>query len=218
MTLKSLIVAVAFAASLSIVSVASAQESNFEGFYVGAQAGYSNITEEISVAGITVIDETADGFGGGGFIGFGGTNGSLYGSVEAEVGYDGADWGVSGSSGATSATLDVEAQLTYGVGFRIGGIVADNLLLYGRLGWVRTNFETTLSVVDPGFTGSVSVENDLDGFRFGGGVEGMLADNIGVRAEYTYTIYDVDDVVVGGITIEDDVDQHLFRIGVAYYF
>jgi outer membrane immunogenic protein len=218
MTNKSWIFAVAFAASLSVAGVASAQESNFEGFYVGGQAGYSAVTEEISVAGITVIDETADGFGGGGFVGFGGTNGSLYGSIEAEVGYDGAQWDVSGSSGATSATLDVEGQLAYGVGFRVGGVVADNLLLYGRLGWIRTNFETTLSVVSPSVTGSVSVDNDLDGFRFGGGVEGMLADNIGVRGEYTYTIYDVDDVVISGITIEDDVDQHLFRVGVAWYF
>ena len=101
-----------------------------------------------------------------------------------EVGYDGAEWSESGSSGTTSATIDVEGQLTYGVGFRIGAVVADNVLLYGRLGWIRTNFETTLSVVSPSVTGSVSVDNDLDGFRFGGGVEGMLADTADFQVNY----------------------------------
>ena len=218
MTTKSVIFAAALVASISIAGVASAQESAFEGFYVGGKAGYSSITDEIAVAGITVIDETADGIGGGVFVGFGGTNGSLYGAIEAEVGYDGAQWGISGSSGTTSATLDVEAQLAYGVGFRIGGVIADDLLLYGRLGWVRTNFETTLTVTTDTASGSASIDTDLDGFRFGGGVEWMLADNIGVRGEYTYTIYDVDDFTVNGVAVEEDTTQHLFRIGVAYYF
>ena len=214
MNTKSLIFAVTFVASLSIAGTASAQKSKFEGFYAGAQAGYTSTTEEISVLGITIIEETADGFGGGGFVGFGGTNGNLYGSIEVEVGYDGAEW----SGTILGVPADVEGQLTYGVGFRIGGVVGDDLLLYGRIGYIRTNFETTLTYSTVDTSGSLSIDTELDGFRFGGGVEAMLADNIGVRAEYTYTIYDVDDFTISGFKFEDDVDQHLFRIGVAYYF
>ena len=115
MTTKSVIFAAALVASISIAGVASAQTSPFEGFYVGGQVGYSNINVDISVTGFNSIDETMDGFGGGGFVGFGGTNGSLYGSIEAEVGYDGAQWDVSVSEpGVGTATLDVEARLTYG--------------------------------------------------------------------------------------------------------
>ena len=203
MTKKSLIFAITFAASLSMAGVASAQKSNFEGPYVGGQAGYSIINVDITTSAGSA-DDDMDGFGGGGFIGFGGTNGSLYGSIEAEVGYDGASW----SAVSGGLTVDVEAQLTYGVGFRIGGVVADDLLLYGRIGWVRTNME--LSVTSLG-----SADQDFDGFRIGGGVEGMLADRIGVRGEYTYTMYE-DPFSVSGV--EFDINQHLFRVGVAYYF
>ena len=208
MTTKSLIFAVAFAASLSMASVASAQNSNFEGFYVGGQAGYSE------------IDDDLDGFGGGAFIGFGGTNGILYGSIEAEVGYDGAEGDENVSGSGFSITADAEAQLTYGVGFRVGAVVADNLLLYGRVGWVRTNAELSVGVNVTGLgSASWSDDQDFDGIRIGGGVEGMLGDNIGIRGEYTYTSYEDEDVnVFGAIPVNIDPDQHLFRVGVAYYF
>lgn len=203
MTKKSLIVAVAFAASLSMAGVASAQESNFEGFYVGGQAGYSIIGADVTITGLGSKDDTGDGVGGGVFIGFGGTNGILYGSIEAEIGYDGADW----SGTVAGSQADIEAQLTYGVGFRIGGVVADNFLIYGRLGWVRTNVEGSYVTLG-------TDDEDFDGFRFGGGVEGKFG-NVGVRGEYTYTIYE--DPGIPGWVI-DDADQHLFRVGVAYYF
>ena len=174
MTKNSLIFAVAFAASLSMAGVASAQESAFEGFYVGGQVGYSVIDADVTITGVGSGDGTGEGFGGGGFVGFGGTNGQLYGAIEAELGYDGADW--SRTIGGTTA--EAEARLTYGVGFRVGGVIDDKYLIYGRFGWVRTNAEARhISIV--------TTDEDFDGFRFGGGVEVMFADNIGVRGEYT---------------------------------
>ncbi len=149
-----------------------------------------------------------DGFGGGGFTGFGVINGPYYVAVEGEVGYDGADW----SETSGGLTLDAEAQLTYGASFHIGYVIADDLLLYGRLGYVRTNVELTGTLTG---VGTASEDEDLDGFRFGGGVEGMLADNIGVRGEYTYTIYD-DPFDIPGLDV--DANQHLLRVGIAYYF
>ena len=203
MTKNSFIFAVAFAASLSMAGVASAQESAFEGFYVGGQVGYSVIDVDVTRTGGGSDDGTGEGFGGGGFVGFGGTNGQLYGGIEAELGYDGADW--SGTVDGTSA--DVEAQLTFGLGGRIGGVIDDKYLIYGRAGWVRTNAEARHISIG-------TKDEDFDGFRFGGGVEAMFADNIGVRGEYTYTIYE--DPGITGFDI--DANQHLFRVGVAYYF
>ena len=202
MTTKSLIFAVAVAASLSMAGVASAQESNFEGFYVGGQAGYSIVDADITITGVGSGSDTGNGFGGGVFVGFGGTNGSLYGSVEVEIGYDGAEWSQTRAGG----TDEIEARLTYGVGFRVGAVVADNFLIYGRFGWIRTNAEYS-------FTGIGSGDQDFDGGRIGGGVEGKFG-SVGVRAEYTYTEYE--DITVLGVKV--DPEQHLFRIGVAYYF
>ena len=98
--------------------------------------------------------------------------------------------------------------ITYGLSARVGGVIADKYLIYGRVGWVRTNFE--LSASDLG-----SDDEYFDGIRFGGGVETILWDNFSVRAEYTYTIYE-DALDISGVDL--DVDQHLVRIGVAYYF
>jgi len=201
---KSLLSAFVLVAGISIAGTASAQNSAYEGWYAGGQVGYSIVDFDISVTGVGTLSDDMDGFGGGGFIGFGGTNGSLYGSIEAELGYDGADWSV--SAGGTS--LDLEAQLTYGLGFRAGWVDKNNLLIYGRVGWIRTNVEASV-------TGLGSDDEDFDGFRFGGGVEGRVSDNIGVRGEYTYTIYDDIDL---GSGVNVDADQHLFRVGVAYYF
>ena len=97
----------------------------------------------------------------------------------------------------------------------MGGFVANRYLILGRLGWVRTNFEATATLAG---VGSASSDADFDGFRFGGGVEGMLGGNVSARAEYTYTIYDADDFAVNGIAVEEDINQHLFRIGMAYHF
>ncbi len=201
MTNKSLIFAAAFAASLSMADVASAQESNFEGFYVGAQAGYSIVDADITITGVGSGSDDGDGFGGGGFVGFGGTNGILYGSIEAEIGWDGADW--DGTVLGTPAT--VETELTYGVGFRLGAVVADNFLIYGRVGWVRTHAEASHM--------TLGGDEDFDGGRIGGGVEGKFG-SVGVRGEYTYTSYEDPDIPGWDI----DADQHLFRVGVAYYF
>ena len=201
---KSLLSAIVFVASISMAGTASAQNSAFEGFYVGAQAGWSSVDGDVTITGLGSADDTGDGFGGGGYVGFGGTNGSLYGSVEAELGYDGAEW----DGTIAGVSTEIEAELTYGLGFRAGWVAKDNLLIYGRVGWVRTNTEFTA-------TGIGSADEDIDGVRFGGGVEGKFGDNIGVRGEYTYTSYEDVDIVPGA---NFDADQHLFRVGVAYYF
>ena len=203
---KLLLSAIVFVVGISMAGTASAQNSAFEGFYVGGQAGWSSIDADLTVTGVGSGSDTGDGFGGGGFVGFGGTSGILYGSIEAELGYDGAEW--SETSGGVSA--EIEAELTYGLGFRVGWVAADNMLIYGRLGYVNTEVELSVSGAVVG-----SLDEDFDGFRFGGGVEGMLGENIGVRGEYTYTLYEDVDVVPGA---NIDADQHLFRVGVAYYF
>ena len=126
MTSKSRGFALAFAASLSMAGAASAQESVFEGVYVRGQAGYSIINVEVSAPGLGSADDDLDGFGGGAFVGFGGTSGILYGSVEAEIGYDGAEW--SESSGGL--TVDLEAALTYGPGL---GSTASSLITFSSM-------------------------------------------------------------------------------------
>ena len=201
---KSVIFAAALVAGFATAQVAAAQTSPFNGFYAGGQVWYSYIDVEVSVDDFDLLDENMDSFGGGAFIGFGWVNNQMYGGLEAEVGYDGADW----SENVLGTTFDAEAKLTFGLSARVGGVIADKYLIYGRVGWVRTNAELSIS-------GFGSDDEYFDGFRFGGGVETILWDNFSARVEYTYTIYeDIWDIP----GVDFDVDQHLVRIGVAYYF
>lgn len=219
MTRKSALFVVVTLAGLVLPSVASAQNSKFEGFYLGGYLSYSDVRADVSLSGVGSVDESGDGFGGGALIGFGGTNwdGRLYGAIELDVGYDGAQYDESATvAGLGTASLDVETQLTFGVSGRIGTVIADDFLLYGKIGYVRTNAEAELEGNVVGI-GPFSVSDDewFDGFRFGAGLEGMVANNISIRAEYTYTIYDDPDIAPG---LSIDPDQHLVRIGASYYF
>ncbi len=98
----------------------------------------------------------------------------------------------------------------WGFLLRLAGITTGTVIAGG--GIIQCSSEATFTV--PG-VGSASVDEDFDGFRFGGGVEGMVWGNVSARAEYTYTIYDDPDVFPG---VDVDANQPLFRIGVAYYF
>ena len=204
-------------AGMSFSGAASAQGTPFEGYYLGGYLSYSKVDVEFGETAGGSVDEDMDGFGGGALIGFGGTNGQYYGSIEGHIGYDGAQWDESFSvPNFGTGTVDIEAQLNFGFSGRFGLVMADRYLLYGKLGYVRTNTELSVQANLNNF-GAVSVSDDewFDGFRFGGGLEGMVADNVAIRGEYTYTIYNDPDIAPG---IEIDADQHLILLGVAYYF
>ena len=104
--------------------------------------------------------------------------------------------------------IEAETQLTFGIGGRLGAVLADRYLLYARAGYQRTNAELSVS-------GFGSEDEWFDGFRFGGGLEGFITDNFALRAEYTYTIYN-DPTDIAGVDL--DVNQHLARVGAAFYF
>ena len=209
-------------AGMSFSGAASAQGTPFEGYYLGGYLSYSKVDVEFGETGggsvaLKILSPDVAGFGGGALIGFGGTNGQYYGSIEGHIGYDGAQWDESFSDpNFGTGTVDIEAQLNFGFSGRFGLVMADRYLLYGKLGYVRTNTELSVQANLNNF-GAVSVSDDewFDGFRFGGGLEGMVADNVAIRGEYTYTIYNDPDIAPG---IEIDADQHLILLGVAYYF
>ncbi len=197
----------ALALAIALPGAAAAQDdrSRFFGFYVGGQGAYSYIDVDASATGVGSANEDMDGFGGGGYAGFGGTNGPVYGAIEVELGYDNADW-TEGLGGGVTA--EAETELTYGVSFLLGGVFEDRYLVYGRAGWQRTHAEASV-------TGFGSESEDFDGIRVGGGFQAFITDNISARAEYTYTWYE-DAIDIPGVDF--DIAQQLFRVGVAYHF
>lgn len=180
--------------NLLLAGTALAQ-SGFDGFYIGADALFSD--HSFSLASGDVIDDSdvdLRGFGGNGFLGYGLSrwDGVLYGSVEFEIGYDGAS--------SLQPEGKIKAKEFYACGYRVGGIWAEKFLFYGRMDWQRTTFEYL-------------AKQSFNGFRVGAGIEAMPVKHVGIRMEYTYTMYS--DGVKG---VDIDMNQHLARVGLAYYF
>jgi outer membrane immunogenic protein len=79
---------------------------------------------------------------------------------------------------------------------RLGYLVRDNVLLYGKAGWGRVN--TGVSFIDPDPVGLTLVRGtgareDLDGLVWGGGVEFAAGKYVTFKVEYLR--FDVDDTI-----------------------
>lgn len=188
-------------------------ESPFTGFYIGLQGGYSitNVDVEVTDAGGTASDDIdIDGFTGGLYGGYSGVNGRLFGGIEAEGSLSAAEY----DTGVNGFRYEAEQRWTLGVSALAGVLARDNVLVYGRLGYVATNFEETLS--GGGFR--FSADETLDGLRVGGGVDVAINERASVRAEYTYTDYEDLSSSDPGLIVEVSPVEHLFRVGVAYRF
>jgi outer membrane immunogenic protein len=182
---------------------AVALDDAFSDFYVGGFGQYSAYEVDLTTGGGTG-DLSADGFGGGGLIGFGIRKDFLYGGIEAEVGYDGADR----SEPIPGGTASIEAQLSGGVGLRFGIAFEERFLPFVRVGWQLTEYKASV-------TGLGSGTGALNGLRVGGGLEFLLSDSVSIRGEYAHTWYEEYDDVAG-LSVEPS--QHLFRLGAAFHF
>ena len=115
----------------------------------------------------------------------------LYGGV---IGYDvnvnGAVFGVEGEYADSDAkdnfgTISVKTGRDLYAGVRIGGQVANNVLLYAKGGYTNARVKTTLNDGTP----FPAESGKLDGYRLGAGVETSFQGFI-ARAEYRYSSYE----------------------------
>lgn len=92
------------------------------------------------------------------------------------------------------------------VGGRVGALVGNNVLLYGKAGY--TNARVSLDYDDgtASTTADLSDHTNLDGVRVGGGAQVGLTANTYVRTEYRYSNY------------QDGVDRHQLVGGVGFRF
>jgi len=167
-------------------TVASAEP--FQGFHVGAGIGGSKVQSEDAIPGFArKADNDASGFAYRAFAGY-----DLRVSerivIGAEAGISGGDKKI--ESRIDTARVKVDPGRGYDVTARLGFLATDNLMLYGRAGWARQDFEREIR-----FTNNATVirsDKDVDGKLFGVGAEYAVSDNIAVRAEYDRTDFDGD--------------------------
>jgi len=189
--------------------------TNFSGFYGGIQAGHGAVSSDNigyrSGGGFTLnASRAGQGFTGGVFAGYGRTFNNVYIGAEAEAELGNTNWAQ--ERNPEGRIYSVEKAHTVGLTARLGVILDDHALLYGRAGVVQTRFENDYEVGAHHVTPAV----DLTGTRFGGGVEVEMNEQLFLRLDYTYTTYE--DYNVDYVSDVDRFENHenLFRIGVVY--
>jgi outer membrane immunogenic protein len=176
---------------------------NWTGFYLGVNGGYGWTGS--NAAG------DADGFVGGGQIGY---NWQAAGSpfvfgLEADI--QGADISSSAAVGAVTVTAKANAFGT--VRGRIG-YAFDRAMIYATGGWAYTR--TELSATGPG--GSISNSDWSSGYALGGGLEWAAWDRWSVKAEYLYVHSGDVNVTLAGVPFGGDYNINVVRAGLNYRF
>ena len=196
---------------------------DFGGLYAGVQLGLGGLNVLSSglrdlTAGNTDQGAMArDGSTGGLFLGYGKMFKQWYLGVELETDAGETSLSHDHQSGATPAEplkYTVSQKDGYGAGIRAGYALESGSMLYGRLGILRTTFNTTFVVND----GTLNQYNTQDGQKIGIGAEVPAGDNIHLRFEYTYSKYDGYHVLT---TNYDELYQNstgYFNIGLTWHF
>lgn len=209
---KTAVCMLAAAAIASTIFASNAEaDSNLQGLYIGAQGGYG-----LAKADILFTDPndtlTLDGIGaegpvGGLFLGYGRDFARKW---HAGIELEGSLSNIEVEATANDDRASAEIDRTFGVTARLGYYLIDNGMLFARLGWVRSRFDSELNT-----TRDTEWKN---GIRFGGGLQFDLSKNLFFRGEYVATNYDDFVFVSGNDRLEIDPWSHIFRLGLAYRF
>lgn len=207
------------------------EAADLRGFYAGAGLGHGTLNTELTGLhrdqgtgpyGFTG-DFSGSGVGVGAFAGYGHTFGRIYLGVELEAGAANYGWYHERESEGGGRDFAVEKRGSYGVSLRLGYVLSNGSLLYGRIGHARTRFNTIYSK-GPSTDQWIDRADRIDGTRLGLGAEVPAARNAFVRMDYTYTKYDAYGLVTGhgGGTNADEMTfnnrENLFRLSLGFRF
>ena len=188
-----------------------------QGFYGGVQAGGAEL--HTAVEGARGSDGALDAcfpglrFSGGAFVGYAVNVEHWYLGLELEGDKDSVTWHhASVPAGRVFSPRETDS---FGAAARIGYVVNQGSLFYGRVGAARTSFDTSYQTA----SGRVFYQtNDQTGLRLGGGVETPITRRIFLRLDYTHTDYPSYDVTVPSGTDSFNNTDNLVRVGLIYRF
>jgi opacity protein-like surface antigen len=215
------------ATDISGLEIPTGMLLDYSGFYAGAQAGYGEISTEVFSNTDEGTEETDLGKIGGStyglFAGYGQMRNRWYYGIEAEVENSSANWYQSKDK-LSARTMSMDKNESYGLALRLG-YALDGGLLYGRFGWVRTNFDVYDTANQFAATGAYKNDKDLDGYRYGVGLDIPASNSLFVRMNYTYTDYDqfkttsYANVTGTELTVDRmDNKESLFNVGLGWRF
>lgn len=166
-------------AALAAVPAAAQEAEPFTGPSVVAVAGIDHVGNE---------DFNDNGLLYGGALTYDLAAGRLRYGVEAEV-TGSTRKGCESSVAVTGDRACFHTGRDLYIGGRLGAVVADNLMLYGKAGYTNARsggtYDDPATTASPDFRGS----ENYGGYRVGAGAE-LNAGNFLVRTEYRYSDYD----------------------------
>lgn len=108
-----------------------------------------------------------------------------------------SDLTFSNKSPSKSLTGEIERENMWTVGGRFGFLATPRILVYGLAGFSRMSLDgdVTAYIKDPLHKGNhtnlgLSVDEDVDGWTVGGGVEAKLEKRLSLKLEYRYSQFD----------------------------
>ena len=193
------------ALAASPVRAADYDMSTWDGFYVGAHAGYGWFDASGNAG--APIDLEGSGLMGGILLGYNWDLGRYVAGIEADASF-GDQTDTQPVFGFGALRLTNHGQHTFRV--RLGMETGTSGLAYVTGGLALADYWATVS------TGQRD-KDFLVGGVVGAGYEAMMSENVSVRAEYLYANYGSNTFNAGGV-YNLDVDTHTFRAGVAWRF
>ena len=203
----------ALAAFMAVPAVAqTADPSPFNGFFVGAQGGWQQDRQRLTVTqgGLeSRASQSKSGFEYGGQIGYDiritpnfvlGAEGSVTGRTGGDDFSDGA-----------GNPVRLRAGRTFNASARLGYLTGPDGLVYVRGGYSNARFNLD--------TAGGRLSEDRDGYIVGVGYEQAVARNVSARLEYDYSHYGTDDLALAGYdTSKLRYERHQVTAGVNFRF
>lgn len=190
---------------LASLHAAPALAQDFDGPYVGVQAGWErkDVTDPETDLGAVPLDGDRQAFTGGFFTGYDRQVAPRI-VVGAEAGMDfSADDSVEESNSLGLVKIDPKWSLDLTA--RAGYLVKPDTLAYVRAGYSNARVETSLSNAEI----DLSDSENRDGWLAGAGIERKFLENVSGRLEYRYS-----DLSEG----DDNYDRHRVLAGLTYRF
>jgi outer membrane immunogenic protein len=232
----------AFAADLPMMTKAPVLASYYDwsGFYVGGQVGWGEFRNQTTIvqgsasfpSGTVFNPVKGNGVLGGGYAGYNyQVNRGLIVGIDGD--YSGADLTGSGATvgptGFTSSNNEKAGWIATLTG-RVGFVVDNNFLIYGKGGWAWAGFSSNgVTTNAVGIPANTNVSNETrQGATVGIGGEWGFAPNWSAKLEYDYVALntvnfpDTDTVIATGVTTfparSAGSSLNIVKVGLSYRF
>lgn len=174
-------------AFIATPAAAEGDDSLFTGLYVGGSVSYEDLNAEVDSFGINFATFNNQDISYGGLVGW---RTALSNKWVVGVEIFARSSGIAQDITLLNArTANLDPDISYGGSAMLGRVLGERLMVFGSAGVAYTKFKNRQS----GFT---IESHNLRGWRAAGGIELAMTNNVGFRAEITYTSYENQDFLI----------------------